>query len=110
MQHLLMEKLVTSVPPRLKLWFLDFRSERYHYVRTETDMSRLISISTGARQGCVLSVFMFMIDTCDMCLNSPGCKIIKYKDDTAILGFISNNDDSHYNMDTISHVVDWCHA
>jgi len=39
--------------------------------------------------------------------NSTSCKIIKYADDTAILGLIKNNDCTLY-METINNVTEWC--
>jgi hypothetical protein len=106
--HLLIEKLsLYGVPKRLQLWVLDFLSFRKQYVRTEYEMSSMISISTGAPQGCVLSAVLFIIYTNDMCENSSSIKIVKYADDTAILGLISNNDCTQY-MERIADVVVWC--
>ena len=36
-----------------------------------------------------------------------NCHLIKYADDTVIVGLISNNDESEYN-EQISEVVQWC--
>ena len=38
-----------------------------------------------------------------------NCHLIKYADDTVIVGLISNNDESEYN-EQISEVVLWCKA
>ena len=38
-----------------------------------------------------------------------NCHLIKYADDTVIVGLISNNDESEYN-EQISEVVQWCKA
>ena len=106
--HILVKKLASyNVPAKLQLWTLDFLTERSQYVRTSSEISNTIKINTGAPQGCVLSAFLFIMYTNDMCLNSPDCKIIKYADDTVILGLVKDNDDSDY-LETVSYVADWC--
>ena len=67
----------------------------------------VISISTGAPQGCVLSAILFIIYTNELRSRFRNCHLIKYADDTVIVGLISNNDESEYN-EQISEVVLWC--
>jgi hypothetical protein len=42
-----------------------------------------------------------------MSMNSKTCKIIKYADDTIVIGLVSNNDESDYR-NAISYVTEWC--
>ena len=67
----------------------------------------LLSISTGAPQGCVLSAILPIIYTNELRSRFRNCLLIKYAHDTVIIGLISNNDESEYN-DHISEVVQWC--
>ena len=36
-----------------------------------------------------------------------NCKIIKYADDTAVIGLVSNNDENKYRS-TINYIMEWC--
>lgn len=42
-----------------------------------------------------------------MCRNDQHCKIIKYADDTVIIGLVDNDDESKYT-DCIEYVSTWC--
>ena len=60
--HLLLDKLQQhDVHPGLQLWILDFLTNRGQYVRTEKESSPIIKSNTGGPQGCVLSVFIFIV-------------------------------------------------
>ena len=64
-------------------------------------------MNTGALQGCVLSAFLFIIYTNALSLCSTTCKIIKYADDTVVIGLINNDNEQEYR-DTVSYVSSWC--
>ena len=70
-------------------------------------MSDVLEINTGAPQGCVLFAVLFIIYTTD-CKNISKCAIIKYTDDTVIVGMLSNDEDVDTSVDEISHFVKWC--
>ena len=76
-------------------------------VRINEILSSVLSISTGAPQCCVLSAILFIIYTNELRSRFRNCHLIKYADDTVIVGLISNNDESEYN-EQISEVVQWC--
>ena len=106
--HILLDKLKQyDVPARLQLWILDFLTNRKQYVRTSKERSGSLTINTGAPQGCVLSAFLFIIYTNDMAMNSDSCKIIKYADDTIVLGLINKNNETKYR-EAIDYVTNWC--
>ena len=105
--HTLINRLAEyNIPARLQLFVLDFLTDRKQYVRTEIELSSTTSINTGAPQGCVLSAFLFIIYTNALSLCSTTCKIIKYADDTVVIGLINNDNEQEYR-DTVSY-VSWC--
>lgn len=106
--HILLSTLNTyKVPANLQLWILDFLTDRNQYVKTNKENSSVLCINTGGPQGCVLSAFLFVIYTNLLSRNNQHCKIIKYADDTVVVGLIENNDESHYRS-TVQYVVEWC--
>ena len=106
--HKLLQKLNQyEVPAYLGLWVLDYLLNRPQYVQTKTEISDTISLNTGAPQGCVLSPVLFIIYTNDMQWRSDKTFIVKYADDTAIVGLISKDDDKDY-LDCIDFVNLWC--
>ena len=106
--HVLIERLAAyNVLARLQLLVLDFLANRQQYVRTQSELSSIITINTGAPQGCVLSAFLFIVFTNAVSQCSSNCKIIKYADDTVVIGLISDNNEDEYRQ-TVSYVSDWC--
>jgi len=49
----------------------------------------------------------FLLYTPTLSLCSKTCKIIKYADDTVVIGLINNDNEQEYR-DTISYVTSWC--
>ena len=75
-------------------WVLDFLSERPQAVRVGNNISSSITLSTGAPQGCVLSPLLFTLLTHDCTTTYSTNHMVKFADDTTILGLISNNDET----------------
>ena len=66
-------------------------------------------LNTGAPQGCGPSPFLFIIYTNDFCASQAGCLILKYADDTVVLGLIDKGDKTNYRIE-IEYVIDWCNT
>ena len=66
-----------------------------------------MEVNTGAPQGCVLSPTLFTVYTNDCTAGSENCTIIKYADDTVLLGLILNDDEEAYR-DEIVIMTEWC--
>ena len=98
-----------NVSPIMCKFILDFLTNREQRVRINDILSTVLSISTGAPQGCVLSAILYIIYTNELRSRFRNCHLIKYADDTVIVGLISNNDESE-NNEHISEVVQWCKA
>ena len=56
---------------------------------------------------CLISTFIHCIYTNALLLSSENCMIIKYADDTVVIGVISNNNEGEYKS-TIDYVSHWC--
>ncbi|KAI3358986.1 hypothetical protein L3Q82_015366 [Scortum barcoo] len=104
----LVQKLTTlGLSSTLCNWVLDFLTDRPQSVRIHDVSSSSISLSTGSPQGCVLSPLLFTLLTYDCSAIHPSCLIVKFADDTAVVGRIANNDESDYRQE-VEHLEGWC--
>lgn len=62
------------------------------------------TISTSSPQGCVLSPLLFSLYTNDCTSTHLSSKLLKFADDTTLIGLISGGDDSAYRWE-IDHLV-----
>ncbi|KAL0201505.1 hypothetical protein M9458_004692, partial [Cirrhinus mrigala] len=69
--------------------------------------STTITLNTGVPQGCVLSPFFYSLFTHDCRPVYGSNTIIKFADDTTVIGLISNNDETAYRKE-IKHLATWC--
>ncbi|KAI4890819.1 hypothetical protein NFI96_006997 [Prochilodus magdalenae] len=88
-------------------WVLDFLTNRPQSVGTHNLTSSTTILSTGSPQGCVLSPLLFTLLTYDCSPIHPGCHIVKFADDTAVVGCITNSDESGYRQE-VEHLEGWC--
>ena len=56
----------------------------------------LLTLNTGAQQGCVLSPLLYSLFTHDCVAMHASNSIIKFADDTTVVGLITNNDETAY--------------
>ena len=106
--NILINKLQTyEIPEDICCWILDFLVNRKQHVKVNSTLSESITTSTGAPQGCVLSPVLFSVYTNNCTSTSTDCHIIKYADDTVILGLISEGDETEYRKE-ISQMITWC--
>lgn len=88
-------------------WFLDFLKNLSQYVRFGKHTSSTLLIYTGVPQGCVLSPLLCTLFTHDCCITLPTNLIVKFMDDTTVLGLINNDDKSAYRS-VVQHLASWC--
>ncbi len=67
-------------------WILDFLTGRPQSVRVGHNTSSTTTLSTGAPQGCVLGPLLFMLLTHDCTAKFSSNHIIKFADDTTVVG------------------------
>ena len=67
----------------------------------------VIVTNTGAPQGCVLSPLIFTRYTNDCTSKYESCTILKYADDTVIIGKICNDNATEY-LSEVSDFIAWC--
>ncbi len=88
-------------------WIIDFLTGRPESVRVGHNTSSTTTLSTGAPQGCVLSPLLFTLLTHDCTAKFSANHIIKFTDDTTVVGLISNNDETHYREEVVQ-LAEWC--
>ncbi|KAK1806314.1 hypothetical protein P4O66_000031 [Electrophorus voltai] len=69
--------------------------------------SSTLTLSTGAPQVCVLSPLLYSLYTYDRTATSSSNIIVKFADDTVVVGLISDNDERAY-LEEIKHLENWC--
>ncbi len=88
-------------------WIQDFLTGRPQVVKVGQFISNSITLNVGAPQGCVLSPLLYSLYTHDCVSSHSSTSIIKFADDTVVLGLISNNDEIAY-LDEVKRLTSWC--
>lgn len=95
--HRLVSKLeALGLSNSICLWTLDFLTDRSQRVRVGPHTSTALGVNTGSPQGCVLSPLLYTLYTHDCTPTHPSNSIIKFADDTTVVGLISRGDKSAY--------------
>uniref|UniRef100_A0A8C1D980 Reverse transcriptase domain-containing protein n=1 Tax=Cyprinus carpio carpio TaxID=630221 RepID=A0A8C1D980_CYPCA len=96
-----------SVPSSICQWITSFLTDRQQLVRLGKFMSNSCSTNTGAPQGCVLSPLLFSLYTNDCTSKDPSVKLLKFADDTTVIGLIQDGDESAYRQE-VEQLAVWC--
>ena len=106
--HILVQKLLhLGVSISLCRFILDFLTDRTQFVFVDGKISSTLIINIGSPQGCVLSAVLFILYTNGLIAKNKNCYIIKYADDTAIIGLITDGNEEDY-ISEVDSVVEWC--
>ncbi len=104
----LVAKLQTLGPNRsLCSWILDFLTGRSQVVRMGNNTSSPLILNTGASQGCILSPLLYSLYTHDCTATHSSKVILKFVDDTTVIGLITDNDETAYREE-VSTLTKWC--
>ncbi len=88
-------------------WILDFLTGRSQMVRMGNNTSSPLTLNTGAPQGCVLSPLLYSLYTHDCTATHSSNVIVKFADDTTVIGLITDNDETAYREE-VSTLTKWC--
>ncbi len=91
------------VPTSICQWINSFLTDRQQLVKLGKYTSNTRTISTGAPQGCVL----FSLYTNNYTSKDPSVKILKFADDTTLIGLIQDGDESAYRQE-VKELAVWC--
>lgn len=89
-------------------WILDFLISRHPSVSLGIHLSFTLKLTTGIQQDCVLSPLLYSLTIHD-CVPLHIFEIIRYSDDTMLIGHISNNEELVYREE-IQSLTAWCSA
>ncbi len=76
-------------------------------VRMGNNTSSPLTLNTGAPQGCVLSPLLYSLYTHDCTATHSSNVIVKFADDTTVIGLITDNDETAYRVE-VSTLTKWC--
>uniref|UniRef100_A0A3B5QGF3 Reverse transcriptase domain-containing protein n=1 Tax=Xiphophorus maculatus TaxID=8083 RepID=A0A3B5QGF3_XIPMA len=96
-----------GISPLMCNWLLDFLTSRPQHVRLDNHFSYTIIINTGVPQGCVMSPFLYSLFTYDCRPVHGSNAIIKFADDTTLIGLIRDNDEAAYKEE-VDRLAEWC--
>ncbi len=96
-----------SVPTSVCQWINSFLTDGQQLVRLGKYTSSTRTTSTGAPQGCVLSPLLFSLYTNDCTSKDPSVKLLKFADDTTLIGLIQDGDESAYRQE-VKELAVWC--
>uniref|UniRef100_A0A8C4TPM0 Reverse transcriptase domain-containing protein n=1 Tax=Erpetoichthys calabaricus TaxID=27687 RepID=A0A8C4TPM0_ERPCA len=86
---------------------LDFLTGRPQQVRIGGKTSSIITINTGTPQGSVLSPLLYSVYTHDCISKYSSNTILKFADDTTVIGLISKDDETAYREE-VRLLAEWC--
>ncbi|KAI3365877.1 hypothetical protein L3Q82_000862 [Scortum barcoo] len=88
-------------------WILNFLTGRPQAVRMGSTTSSTLTLNTGAPQGCVLSPLLYSLFMHDCVATHSSNTIIKFADDTTVIGLITGDDETAYREE-VRALTSWC--
>ncbi|KAK3552710.1 hypothetical protein QTP86_021128, partial [Hemibagrus guttatus] len=94
-------------PQPISVSVSNFLTVRQQAVKIGRHVSASLTFSTGAPQGCVLSSLLYSLYTYGCVATINSITIIKFADDTFVVGLISDNNEVAY-LEEIRNLENWC--
>jgi hypothetical protein len=88
-------------------WILDFLTGYPQVVRVGNNTSSTLILNKGGPQGCLLSPLLYSLFTHDCMARHDSNIIIKFSDDTTVVGLITDNDETACREE-VKNLVVWC--
>jgi len=88
-------------------WTYSFLSDRKVRVKTNNDVSDLVSVDVGTPQGSKLSPLLFAFLCSTLKSVTSNCIYIKYADDLSIIHYTKTGDDIDLRNE-LAHINRWC--
>ena len=89
------------------MWILDFLMGRPQIVKVGGHTSSILILNIGAPQACILSPLLYSLYTHDCVATFDSNTIIKFADDTAVVGLITDNNEKAY-LKEVEDLTHWC--
>jgi gmma-aminobutyric acid receptor subunit gamma/cGMP-dependent protein kinase 2 len=86
---------------------LDFLTGHSQVVKVGNNTSATLILNTGAPQGCVLSPLLYSLFTHDCMARHNSNTIVKFADDTTVVGLITDSDETAYREE-VRDLARWC--
>lgn len=96
-----------GLPSSTCSWIKDFLINRPQQVKLGHHLSTTRTLSTGSPQGCVLSPLLYSLYTFDCSPIHPENIIVKFADDTTVVGLITEGKEEAYR-DEVLKLGEWC--
>ncbi len=87
-------------------WILEFLTGRSQVVRMGNNTSSPLVLNIGAPQGCILSPLLYSLYTHDCTATHSSNVIVRFADDTTVIGLITDNDETAYREEVS--LTKWC--
>ena len=88
-------------------WVLDFLTGRLQVVKVGNNISTSLTLNTGSHKGVCSTPLLYSLFTDDCVAIHASNSIVKFADDTTVVGLITNNDEIAYREEVRALGV-WC--